>query len=136
MKVRKRNGEYLTEHLRHLEAYIQLPWFPAHSNHAFMMYPIVVKKGSGIDKQDLVNYLEEKGIETRDLMPLINQPYLKKMYKLKESDYPVAEWINGNGFYIGCHQKIGLPELAYIVRTFSEYFKKWEKKHSVSAKKL
>ena len=135
MKVRKRNGEYLTEHLRHLETYMQLPWFPAHSNHAFMMYPIVVKKGSGVDKQDLVNYLEEKGIETRDLMPLINQPYLKKMYKLKERDYPVAEWINGNGFYIGCHQKIGVPELTYIVRTFSEYFKKWEKKHHVSAKR-
>ncbi len=135
MKVRKRNGTYLTKHLKHLENYIQLPWFPAHSNHAFMMYPIVVQKGSGIDKQDLVNYLEERGIETRDLMPLINQPYLKKLYKLKESDYPVAEWINGNGFYIGCHQKIGLPELAYIVRTFSEYFKKWEKKHNVSAKK-
>ncbi len=135
MKVRKRNGEYLTKHLRHLERYMQLPWFPAHSNHAFMMYPIVVKKDSGIDKQDLVNYLEERGIETRDLMPLINQPYLKKMYKLKESDYPVAEWINGNGFYIGCHQKIGLPELEYIVRTLSEYFKKWEKKHSISGKK-
>jgi dTDP-4-amino-4,6-dideoxygalactose transaminase len=88
-----------------------------------MMYPIVVQKGSGVDKQDLVNYLEERGIETRDLMPLTNQPYLKKMYKLKEGDYPVSQWINGNGFYIGCHQKMGLPELEYIVRSFNRYFK-------------
>ncbi len=124
MKVRKRNGAYLTKRLQPLERYIQLPSFPAHSGHAFMMYPIVVREGSGIDKQDLVNYLEAKGIETRDLMPLINQPYLKKMYGLKESDYPVAKWINKNGFYIGSHQKMGPEEIDYIANTFEAYIKK------------
>lgn len=124
MRVRKRNGLYLTKKLTHLSEYLQLPWFPSHSDHAFMMYPIVVKDGSGIDKQDLVNYLETKGIETRDLMPLINQPYIRKMYALDENQYPVAKWINSNGFYIGCHQKMGLSELEYIVNTFDAYFKK------------
>jgi len=135
MKVRKRNGAYLTQKLKGLERYLQLPWYPDYSGHAFMMYPIVVKDGSGVDKQDLVNYIEERGIETRDLMPLINQPYLKKMYKFKERDYPVAEWINGNGFYIGCHQKMGLPELEYIVGTFNKYFNKLEKSLGMSLTK-
>lgn len=124
MKIRKRNGAYLTKRLQSLQKYIQLPSFPAHSGHAFMMYPIVVHKDSGIDKQDLVNHLEAKGIETRDLMPLINQPYLKKMFDIKESDYPVAEWINKNGFYIGSHQKMGTRELDYIADTFITYIKK------------
>lgn len=124
MKVRKRNGAYLTKKLAHLGEHLQLPWFPPHSGHAFMMYPVVVKKGSSVKKQDLVNYLEERGIETRDLMPLINQPYLRKMFKLKESDYPVAQWINKNGFYIGCHQKMGSLELDFIAKTFSEFVQK------------
>ncbi len=124
MKIRKRNGTYLTSRLKSLEKYIQLPSYPKHSGHAFMMYPIVVKARCGIDKQDLVNHLEGKGIETRDLMPLINQPYLKKMYGIKESDYPMAKWINGNGFYIGCHQKMGTRELDFIAGTFSSYIAK------------
>lgn len=130
MKVRKRNGAYLTKRLKPLEKYIQLPSFPAHSGHAFMMYPIVVKADCGIDKQDLVNHLEEKGIETRDLMPLINQPYLKKMYGIKESDYPVAKWINKNGFYIGSHQKMGPKELDYIAETFTGYIERRKKTRS------
>lgn len=124
MKIRKRNGEYLTKKLKHLEQYLQLPWHPPHSGHAFMMYPIVVKEGSGINKQELVNYIEGKGIETRDLMPLINQPYLRKMYDIEEDDYPVAKWINSNGFYIGSHQKMGPQELDYIADTFTTYVKK------------
>ncbi len=123
LRIRKRNGAYLTERLQSLASYLQLPWYPEHSGHAFMMYPIVINKGIGVRKADLVNYLEERGIETRNLMPLINQPYLKTMYKIKESEYPVTKWINSNGFYIGCHQKMGLSELDYIAKTFAGFFR-------------
>jgi perosamine synthetase len=128
MRTRKRNGLYLTKQLKHLEEYLQLPWYPSHTGHAFMMYPIVVKEHSGINKQDLVNFIEKKGIETRDLMPLINQPYIKKMYTIDENEYPVATWINKNGFYIGCHQKMGIKDIDYIAQQISTYIKKTAKK--------
>ncbi|MEK7133846.1 MAG: DegT/DnrJ/EryC1/StrS family aminotransferase [Patescibacteria group bacterium] len=122
MKHRRKNGAYLLNKLAPFAKYLQLPWHPPYSGHAFMMFPLVVKRGSGVNKQELVNYLEKHGVETRSLMPLINQPYLKKMYKIRQKQYPVADWINKNGFYIGCHQKMGKKELDYIARTFTRFF--------------
>jgi len=118
---RKKNALYLIKKLKPLEKYIQLPWHPSYSDHVFMMVPLIIKKGTGIKKSDLVNYLETEGIETRDLMPLINQPFYKKMFKLRGEDYPVADWLNNYGFYIGCHQKMGKAELDYIVQKFKEF---------------
>lgn len=120
---RQRNAAYLTQELKNLEKYLQLPWHPPHAGHAFMMYPIVLKKGVGVKKDDLINYLEYNGIETRDMLPLINQPFMKKMFKIKEKDYPVASWINHYGFYIGCHQKMRKPELDYIIKLFYKFFR-------------
>ena len=47
-----------------------------------------------------MNYLEANGVETRDMLPLTNQPYYKEALAINEDDYPVAKWINNNGFYI------------------------------------
>lgn len=123
LKKRQKNARYLIKKLKGLEKYLQLPYHPKYSGHAFMMFPIVIKKGSGVRKKELVNYLENKGIETRDMMPLINQPFYKKMYRIRQSDYPIANWINNYGFYIGCHQKMGKSELNYIVKVFNQYLR-------------
>lgn len=123
LKKRRSNAQYLTLKLKPLEKFLQLPWHPKYCGHAFMMFPIVIRKGVGIKKSDLVNYLEERGIETRDMLPLISQPYIKKLYRIKTRDYPVANWINNYGFYIGCHQKMDRPELDYIVKSFFKYLK-------------
>ena len=125
---RRKNAHYLIKKLKDLKNYLQLPWHPEYAGHAFMMFPIVIKKGAGINKSALVNYLENKGIETRDMLPLINQPFYKKMYRIRQADYPIANWINNYGFYIGCHQKMGQLELDYIVKSFYQHFKKKNKK--------
>lgn len=122
IRKRRKNAEYLISKLRLLEQYLQLPSQAPHIEHAFMMFPIVIRKSSGIKKENLVNFLEEAGIETRDMLPLINQPYLKRLYNLKASAYPVTDWINDYGFYIGCHQQMGRKELDYIVKTFYIFF--------------
>jgi len=120
---RKENAFYLTQKLKCLEKYLQLPWHPKYSGHAFMMYPIVLKNSGVIRKTDLVNYLERNGIETRDMLPLINQPFVKKMFKIRTKDYPVADWINKCGFYVGCHQKMRKSELDYIIKIFYKFFR-------------
>lgn len=118
---RQKNSAYLTARLKKYERYLQLPWHPPYSGHACMMYPLVIKDGS-IAKKDLVLYLEENGIETRDMLPLINQPAYVKMFGNLEEKYPVAKWINNNGFYIGCHQKLKEDDLDYIIKVFDNYF--------------
>jgi len=121
MKKRWDNGQFFIEKLESFSDYIQLPQVRPDCGHSFMMFPIVVKNES---KEKLVEYLEKNGIETRDMLPLTNQPYYKELLDIKEDDYPVAKWINESGFYIGSHQGISDIEREYIVETFGDYFSK------------
>lgn len=120
---RQENASYLTEHLAVWSKYLQLPKIRPDCQHAFMLYPIVVTNPK-INREDLVNFLEVNGIETRYLMPLLNQPIYKKLFGNIEDEYPVAKFLNKNGFIIGCHQDLTLSELDHIVNTFSDFFKK------------
>ncbi|MBI3542152.1 MAG: DegT/DnrJ/EryC1/StrS family aminotransferase, partial [Deltaproteobacteria bacterium] len=119
MAKRRANGDFFNERLKRLGDSIQLPTVRPESGHAFMMYPIVLKKEK---KTELVNFLEQNGIETRDMLPLINQPFYKELFKLDENQFPVAKWINENGFYIASHQDLSDDEKEYIVERLDAYF--------------
>ncbi|MCM8763867.1 MAG: DegT/DnrJ/EryC1/StrS family aminotransferase, partial [Candidatus Omnitrophica bacterium] len=93
----------------------------ADREHNFMMYPIVLKKGN---KNKIVRFLEENWIETRDMMPLLNQPVYMKIFGNIQKNYPVAKWINDSGFYIGCHQYLETEHLDYVIERFHQFFKK------------
>lgn len=119
MSKRWQNGMYFIEKLKKWDKYIQLPTVRPEAGHSFMMFPIVLRDES---KAKFVNFLEEHGIETRDMLPLINQPYYKKIFNINEDDYPVAKWVNNNGFYIASHQGLTETEKEYIVSVFGAYF--------------
>lgn len=121
IKERRNNAAYFTTHLSKFLNYLQLPKIRPKTEHSFMMYPIVVN--NPISKQELINFLEENNIETRDMLPLINQPIYKKLFGNIEDQYPVAKWINSNGFYIGCQPQLKEHERSYIVAKFNEFFK-------------
>ena len=116
------------KNLADLGEYLQLPYVPEDRDHKFMMYPIVLKNEA---KKDLVNFLEEKNIETRDMLPLINQPAYKKIFGDIENNFPVAKWINKNGFYVPCHPYLSGDDVQYIADTIHEFFEK--KKLQLSA---
>lgn len=118
---RRKNAKYLLERLAFLDDRIQLAAVRPGNEHSFMMFPVVVRKGS---KVELVEHLEKNGIETRDLLPLVNQPVYKKVLKVKSSDYPVSKKLVESGFYIGCHQDLNRSDLDYIVTTISNFYKK------------
>ncbi|MEK7109352.1 MAG: DegT/DnrJ/EryC1/StrS family aminotransferase [Patescibacteria group bacterium] len=119
---RKENGAYFNRHLAQFGGHLQLPATAPGADHVFMMYPIVIKESSPVKKADLVQYLEEHHIETRDMLPLINQPFYKELYGDLEAQYPVAKWINNNGFYIASHQMLTPKDREYIVSVFRDFF--------------
>lgn len=114
---RRENARLLTDGLRDVDHVIQLPAIRPHTDHSFMMYPVVLKNEK---KERVVNVLEQHGIETRDMLPLTNQPVYKKLLGVKEEDYPVAKWINENGFYVGCHQDLTPSQIEYMIKTIKE----------------
>lgn len=119
---RKRNANYLTELLSDLQDRIQLPIVDPGNSHSWMMYPIVLRGENNAELRDkLCLYLEKKGIETRGALPLIRQPAYKGLWN--PGDYPVADWLWHNGFYVGCHQHISLEDLEYMSEVIYDFFK-------------
>lgn len=117
---RRRIAEDYLKGLADLEDHIQLPVTPPDRDHVFMLFPIVVRKGS---KRPLINFLEHRGVETRDLMPLLSQPVYRRLFPGMEKRFPVAGGLSRSGFYIGCHQYITDEQKNYVIESFHEFFK-------------
>jgi dTDP-4-amino-4,6-dideoxygalactose transaminase len=106
-----------------LEGHLQLPKTRAETEHVFMFYPIVLRD-AGFARADLIRHLEQRGIETRYLLPLINQPAYRKLFGNLDAMYPVAAQLNRDAFYIGSHPDISDADLARIGSAFREFFGK------------
>ncbi len=121
--VRARVGmaERLTAGLRPFADRLQLPWAPPGRDHTYMLYGLVLR---GRDKKPLVNFLEDRGVETRDMLPLINQPVYRKLYGDLDRRLPIARELNRSAFYIGCHQYMTPADADYVVEQFRAYFRR------------
>jgi perosamine synthetase len=115
------NADYLSSNLASLDAELQLPLTRPDADHAFMMFPIVVRNE---DKFALCSHLEREGIETRDMLPLVNQPYLQHYFHDAEEKFPVSWNIIQRGFYVGSHPYLNFDMLEHMVRSFKGYFQK------------
>lgn len=114
---RQRNAQTLIRGLEPLGDCLQLPATRARTDHAFMMFPIVLRNHP---KDTLCAHLEERGIETRDMLPLVNQPCYTGLWN--PADYPVAQWIDTNGFYVASHHALTPSDLDRMVSAFWGYF--------------
>lgn len=129
MEARRRNAGALIDGLAPFEDLIQLPRCPGNVEHTYMMFPILIKRGSGIQREAFVRYLEERNIETRPMLPLLNQPVYKALFGDIEKEYPVAEYINKLGFYIGCHHGLTRADTDYELQVIGAYLKEIRNEH-------
>lgn len=125
MSARKKNAQYLTEQLQKAQEYLQLPWNPEYVDHSYMMYPIVVKREAPFKREGLTHYLEKCNIETRPMLPLLNQPIYRQIFGDLEPVYPVAAWLDHNGFYVGCHHGLRQEHLDKIVVSIMGFLKQY-----------
>jgi dTDP-4-amino-4,6-dideoxygalactose transaminase len=113
------NAECLTAELADLRDRLQLPALRPHTDSAHMMYPIVVK---GETKERFAAYLEEHGVETREMLRLSDQPCYKGLWN--PAAYPVAQWINEHGLYIGCHNGLDSRDMERVAEIIRGYWKR------------
>lgn len=83
-------------------------------DHACMMFPYFTLG----NRDTLIIFLEQMGIATRTIMPLISQPYIKKV---KPDQFPVSEAVLDRGLLIGCHQDLTKKDLDYMIKTIKIY---------------
>ena len=118
IKQRQSNAAYLSAGLADLQDRLQLPKVRPNTESAFMMYCLVCLQ-DGI-RDNLMRYLNENGIGTRLALPLIRQPVYKGLWD--PDDYLVADWMDRQAFYIGCHQGLSVEDLDYMIETIKDFY--------------
>lgn len=91
------------------------------NTHCYMMFSITLNKkdGSLVDKVPLMDFLNSRGIETRDIPSCLGHPVYSW---LNAKDYPVSEWLYTSGFYVGCHPVLSLSDIDYVCDAIEEYY--------------
>lgn len=121
MKARRENAHMLTKGLEKFEDKIQLPRHKDYIEHTYMMYPILIKENAKFTRDEFVHYLEKNNVETRPMLPLLNQPIYKKIFGDIESNYPIAQYINRNGFYIGAHHGLSKDDMICLINILTKF---------------
>jgi dTDP-4-amino-4,6-dideoxygalactose transaminase len=75
-----------------------------------------------VKREHLLYFLENNGIETRYLLPLLSQPVYKRLFPNLDDQYPVSQRLGQDGFFIGIHQNLQDDDIAYIADVFRQYF--------------
>ena len=123
IKQRQKNVKSLNEKLSGFEKYFILPKYS--DDFSYLAYPIIIKKDSGINREDFRRKLLDEGVESRPLFGSIptQQPAYSDYQKLYEGKLPNADYIGKNAFYIGCHQYLNDDNMDYIQKTFNKIIK-------------
>lgn len=111
----------LSKGFSELQNFLQLPFPRPHSTHSFMFYPLKIINEQ-VRRDDLIRFLEDNSIETRYLLPLINQPVYREIFGNLDENFPVAANLNENAFYIGCHPELSDDDVEYVIEKFHLFF--------------
>ena len=142
MERRRTNAAYLLNALKDLQEYLILPSVAADVEPSWFGFLISVKPTAPFTKQELVEYLENNGIGTRQLFAgnLLRQPAfvddeitlrigsgaLQLSKNLTEEDYkklPNTDFIMNNTFWIGTFQGLDENDLSKTSEVIHNFIK-------------
>lgn len=126
LNKRRDNLYYLMDELKEFSphlATIEKEHYEEIGPHAL---PIIVQEPAKFTRDQLVNFMEGKNIDTRNLfssMPTQCPGFGFLGHKI--GDFPNAEFIGECGIHIGVHQDLGRAECDYVINTLDEFLSKY-----------
>ncbi len=122
---RKQNFKRLKEGLKSLEDKLILPEACENSDPSWFGFVITCKPG--VDRNKVVKYIEEKGVQTRNLFAgnLVKHPCFDEMRKEGKGYRVVGELSNtdiimNNTFWVGVYPGMTNEKLDYMIKTIKE----------------
>jgi len=122
--TRRANFAHLLERLRSCEEFLQLPQATPRSNPSWFGFPLVLKETAGVERVDLVRYLEEHKIGTRLLFAgnLTRQPAMIGRNFRISGTLTHTDAAMHRTFWLGVYPGLGREQLDYIVQKIEEFF--------------
>ncbi len=124
VQARKDNYAYLKEGLASCEEFIILPEATENSNPSWFGFPITIKEDSGIERVDLLKFMDQFKIGTRLLFAgnLTRQPYFKGVEYRVVGELTNTDLIMNNTFWIGVYPGLTKDHLDFVIEKFEEFF--------------
>jgi CDP-6-deoxy-D-xylo-4-hexulose-3-dehydrase len=121
--ARRSNFEYLAEQLQPLSNVLLLPHATPGSEPSWFGYPIAVRPESGLAREDIIRFLNERKIGTRLLFGgnLLRQPAYRDVEKRVIGNLPNSDFITENVFWIGVYPGLTRPMLDYVAETIHAF---------------
>jgi CDP-6-deoxy-D-xylo-4-hexulose-3-dehydrase len=119
--ARRRNALRLADRLAGVP-WLALPSEPANGASSWFGYPLRVLPGAPIDRNALVQRLDERKIQTRLLFAgnLVRQPAYANVAYRTVGDLPNADVIMNDVFWVGTYPGLGDAEIDFIARAIAE----------------
>jgi CDP-4-dehydro-6-deoxyglucose reductase, E1 len=128
IEARKQNWKVLREGLNELQDKLILPEPTENSDPSWFGFLLTVKEDAGFTREELVNHLESKGIQTRMLFAgnLIKHPCFDEMRSTGEGYRVVGDLTNTNiimerTFWIGVFPGMNDKKLKYMLEQIREF---------------
>ena len=126
IKIRNDNFAYLKKGLQELGQFIELPQATVHSVPSWFGFPVTLKKNSGVNRSQLIKFLDDAKIGTRLLFAgnLIHQPYFENLKYRVVGDLANTNRVMCHTFWLGIFPGLNHDHLNYIIQKFKDFFSK------------
>jgi perosamine synthetase len=124
VEMRRRNAEIYGEFLKNIPG-LRLPLEEEWAKNVFWMYSILVDPEFGVNRDELIEELAKKGVETRPFfIPMNDQPVFKSMHLFEGEQYPVAESLSRKGLYLPSSSGLKREEIEYVCELITNIYTK------------
>ncbi len=122
--ARKANFNKIYEGLKDLKNYLILPEATPNSDPSWFCFLLTVKEGKGYSRNQLVEFLNDQKIETRNLFAgnLLRQPGFEHIDYRVVGSLDKTDYIMNNTFFIGVYPGITDDKISYMINKFHEFF--------------
>lgn len=123
VEARRKNFWMLHEGLKPLEEYLILPVVDPRANPSPFGFAVTVR--DGVDRSELVQFLEAEKIETRQLFGgnILRQPAFINTEHRTYGDLHNSDTIMKNTLFVGVFPRLTEPMLEHIIKSFGQFFK-------------
>jgi len=129
-ELRVRNYKLLFDAYSKYEEYFHLPRATNLSDPSWFAFPLTVRKDAPFTRNEFVNFLEDKKIQTRPYFAgnIILQPAYSHLMSTDEAvnNYPNATFTTTNTFFHGTSPVITQDQIAYISEQVDYFMKQYE----------
>lgn len=124
IRKRRENFDFLHTRLQTLNDFLMLPKATPNSNPSWFGFPLTLKDDAGVQRVDLIKYLNDNRIGTRLLFAgnLTRQPYFEDVTYRVVGELVNTDKTMSDTFWIGLYPALNTTHFEYVAHKLEEFF--------------